>query len=137
MSSCGYDAVYIRIMWKGKFYSFWHDGTDRSYSFAEGAKVLHTINQQIEARQFNPKDYLTSTIQEMRFEVSFKKWLDLKKKEVESNELSPETLRAYRSYFKNHFQSLIGKDLREIELKDLTGILDACPSPCLSILKDV
>ena len=126
--TCGYDAVYIRIMWKGKFYNFWHDRSDRSYSFAEGSKVLHTINQQIEARQFNPKDYLTSTIQEMRFEVSFKKWLDLKKKEVESNELSPETLRAYRSYFKNHFQGLIGKDLREIELGDLTGILDACSS---------
>ena len=118
----------IRIMWKGTLYRFWHDRSGRPYSFAEGSKTLHTINQQIEVRQFNPSDYLTSTLQELRFEVSYKKWLDLKQKEVESNEFSPETLRAYRSYFKNHFQGLIGKDLREIELGDLTGILDACPS---------
>jgi integrase len=125
---CGWDAVQIKIMWKGTLYRFWHDRTNRPYSFAEGAKTLHTINQQIENRKFNPKDYLTSTIREMRFEVSFQEWLDLKKKEVELNEFSPETLRAYKSYFKNHYQTLYGKDLREIELKDLAGVLKSCHS---------
>lgn len=126
-SKCGYDAVMIRIAWKGKTYRFWNDSTDRPYSLSEGAKTLHTINQQINAHSFNPQDYLTSTIKEMRFRASYERWIKVKEKEAEEKRFSFETLRLYRSYYRNHFKPIYDLDIREIALKDLQELLDNLP----------
>jgi hypothetical protein len=124
---CGYDAYLIRITWEGKTYRFWHNQAGNPYSFAEASKALHTINNLIDARRFDPKDYLTATIKEMKFSASFGRWMDVKAKGAEGNRLSFETLRAYRSYYKNHFRPLYALDIREIKLRDLQDLLDKLP----------
>ena len=124
---CGYDAVMIRIAWGGKTCRFWHDKTDRPFSFSEGAKTLHTINQQIDGHTFNPQDYLTATIKEMKFQASYKKWMVVKEREANEKRLSFETLRLYKSYYRNHFQPLYDLDIREIALEDLDSLLNTLP----------
>lgn len=124
---CGYDAVLIRITWEGKTYRFWHDKDGKPYSYIEASKTLHTINQKIHDHRFNPKDYLTATIKEMRFSASFGKWINNKTKEAEDGRFSFETLRAYRSYYKNHFKPLYSQDIREIRKHNLKKLLDELP----------
>jgi len=117
------DAVYILIQWDKKPYRYWHDKYDKAFSFSEGAITLRQINKEIEDYSFNPQAYLTSL---MRFQASYGEWLKTKEEEANEKRFSFETLRLYRSYFRNHFGPLY-LNVREIALKDLDGLLRQLP----------
>ena len=111
---CGYDAVLIRLNWQGKTYRYYHDHEGKAFSFSEGLITLRKINHEIDSRTFNPVHYLKTTIQEMKFKTAFNAWLEVKELKALEGHIKKETIRLYRSYYRNHFQPLYDLDVREI-----------------------
>jgi integrase len=121
---CGYDLVSIRIAHQGTTYRFPYDKNLNSFTFRTGSETLARINDQKNTHTFDPSEYLASNIKEKQFGTSFEKWLLVKEKECQEDRLSFETLRKYRSYFRNHFENLKMLDIRDITLKDFNNLLE-------------
>jgi len=124
---CGYDACCIRIRVQGKDQRIYHDKNGKALSFPDAVNATININKEIEARTFDIKNWLKGSIEKRKFKIQWEIWIDQKQKEVKSSDLSPSTLRAYKSYYKNHFQSLKELDVRDIRLKHLKELKDDFP----------
>jgi hypothetical protein len=58
---------------------------------------LMSINLAMRNRTFNPVDFSDALVRQRRFENMMERWIEQKAEEERANELSPETLKAYRS----------------------------------------
>lgn len=120
---CQHDTRFIRLSHNGKPYIFWFDSHGEPLSHRAGLKLIEAINSEKTAHKFDPNKYLLPSIKKMSFEVAYSEWLQEKETEHQAKQFKSETLRAYRSYFKNHFRPLYKLDIREIGLSELTVLL--------------
>jgi len=125
---CGHDTVFIRIQWKNKLYSFWKDKYGNPYVLQTAYDTLREINTKIRDKAFNPADYTAEGQEKRIFQNAFKQWLQVKQKKVDEGQMSPETLRPYTSYYRNHFKSLYTFDVRDIKDGELEDLYDSLPS---------
>jgi integrase len=119
---CGSIRCYINIYWKngqdkkGKHYKFRKykkDATPLHYDQAD--RQLTVMRAAIDAKTFNPVDWLDSTITELRFENKLSEWLEEKEKELKAQELAFATIKMYQSYSRNYYTFFDGWDIREIK----------------------
>jgi len=117
--SCDNVKVLISLYWQGKHYSLRKDREGDALTFFKAKRMLENIRADIDRKKFDLADWLQSKIKERLFEDRFLEWLDQRQMDVSSKELTPETLRCYRSYFRNHFMALYDLDVRTISFGEL------------------
>lgn len=126
--NCGTVSSYISIYFKGKHYRFARNGKGRVLKDINEANDLHAeMRLAINNGTFNPLDYTKKKIDERKFNHQVDVWLNQKIEEQEAGELSPETLKNYKGYAKNHFTSLSGYDSRDISYDVLEIFKDDLP----------
>ena len=119
--------MYIRFMWQKELFKLYRDKNGRPHSYATALHDLATINQQIEERTFDPKEWLPAAIQERRFETAMDNWIFRKEKEADEGKLAPSTLGNYKTYRSRYYltsRHLSGQDVRDIRLKHLQLFYD-------------
>jgi len=122
--------MYVRFMWQGGLFKFYKDKNGRARSYSTAIIDLGTINQQIEEKTFDPKEWLPAAIEEKKFENAMETWLARKEKEAQGGKLAPSTLGAYRTYKNLYYltsKHLMETDIREIRLKHLQNFYDELP----------
>jgi len=124
---CGNYKCLIKLYWKGNNYEYRKDNDGDLLTYKKAINKLIEINNSIRNHAFNPTDYTDSAIKERKFTQMMEKWLDQKAEEEQNGELSPETLRCYRSYARNHFQFFETYDVREIAYEYLEDFKDELP----------
>ena len=125
---CGTVPTYISLYFKGKHYRFSRNKKDRVLKDINEARDLHAeMRLLINNGNFEPLEYTGTRIDERKFRRQAAEWLEQKIKEYEAGELSPETIKNYRGYVKNHFQLLDDYDAREIDYTTLENFKDALP----------
>jgi integrase len=124
---CGNYKCLIQVYWKGKYYEYRRDEQGYVYTYQKAVDKLIDINKAIRSRTFNPVDFSDEQVRERRFENMMERWLEQKAEEERSNELSPATLRAYRSYNRNYFGHFSGWNVREIRFEQLERFKDNLP----------
>lgn len=119
--SCGYDAVYIRINYDGKRWTFFKDEHGKAFSYKTGKKTWEDINRDIEKNCFRPQDYIPQALQERQFSTAFERFIE---KRVQEGKMAPSTEGSYRSYLRKHFQPYFGDmPVTDIKLKHLDGFI--------------
>jgi len=127
---CGHSNVHVRLKFHGEIVKLYVDQTGRSHSYTTALHDLETINQQIEEKTFNPKEWLPQAIEERRFENAMDTWITRKEKETQDGKLAPSTLGNYQTYSRRYYltsKHLVGVDVRDIRLKHLQNFYDALP----------
>jgi integrase len=122
--------MYVRFMWQKELFKLYKDRSDRPHSYATALHDLATINQQIQEKAFDPKDWLPAAIQEKRFENAMDSWIARKEKEAQDGKLAPSTLGNYQTYRKKYYvtsEHLAGVDVRDVRLKHLQLFYDGLP----------
>jgi len=121
--SCGYDAVYIRINYEGKRWTFFKDEHGKAFSYKTGKKTWETINQDIEKKCFRPQSYIPQGLQEKQFSNAFERFIE---KRVQEGKMAPSTEGSYRSYLRKHFQPYFNDmPVTDIKLKHLDGFINS------------
>jgi integrase len=82
------------------------------------------INYSIKEKSFNPEVYQYGEIKKMLFDYLFLEWLKQKKQELDNNELSYGTYKAYESYYYHHLSPLFLHDIRDIGFAELEEFKD-------------
>lgn len=121
---CGYDSCMIRIALKGSRFRIYHDKNGSALSFPMAFQALSQINKEIADRTFDVKNWLQPAIQENKFKNKYEVWIKQKTTEAEKGRFSYQTLKLYKTYFKNHYAPLYKLDVREIELSHLTELIN-------------
>ncbi len=124
---CGNPKCLVQIYWKGRYYEFRRDDQGYVFTYDKARDKLIEINNAIKKGSFKPEDFTDAKIKERKFENMMEKWLDQKSIEEKANELSPETLRCYRSYNRNYFQYFYNWDVREVGFEQLEDFKDQLP----------
>jgi len=125
---CGTVPSYVSIYFKGKHYRFARTKQGRVLKDINEARDLHAkMRLAINNGTFEPLEYTKTKIGERKFIHQAAEWLEQKIEEYEAGELSPETIRNYRGYVKNHFKPLDEYDAREIDYPTLENFKDALP----------
>ncbi len=124
---CGNYKCLVQVYWKGKYYEYRRDEQGYVFTYERARDKLIDINKAIKSRTFNPADFSDEQVRERRFENMMERWLEQKAEEERGNELSPATLRAYRSYNRNYFGVFSGWDVREIRFEQLERFKDNLP----------
>ena len=123
--NCGNMKCYIILYWKGRQWKFWKyvkDGLPLDYKRAE--RQLTLIRSEIDSGKFEPVDWSSSRISEMRFETKMREWINEKEAEADNDELAFSTYDTYRKYANRYFYPLLtGKDVREISREQLKEFL--------------
>ena len=114
---CGNYKCFVSIYWHGEYLNFRKDDQGYVFTYDKAKDKLIEINHAIKKGEFNPEDCSDEKVAERKFENMIEKWLNQKEQEVNSNELSPETFRPYRSYSRNYYSFFNGYDVREIDFE--------------------
>lgn len=117
----------IQVYWKGKHYEYRRDDQGYVFTYDKAKDKLAEISTAMKKGRFNPADFSDANINERKFRNQIEEWLSQKEEEEKTNELSPETLRCYRSYNKNYFSFFLGWDVREIGFEQLERFKDKLP----------
>ncbi|MDD5009607.1 MAG: tyrosine-type recombinase/integrase [Syntrophorhabdaceae bacterium] len=125
---CGNYKCFVSIYWHGEYLNFRKDDQGYVFTYDKAKDKLIEINHAIKKGEFNPEDCSDEKVAERKFENMIEKWLNQKEQEVNSNELSPETLRPYRSYSRNYYSFFNGYDVREIDFELLEHFKDHLPN---------
>ena len=124
---CGNYKCLVQIYWKGKYYEYRRDEQGYVFTYEKARDKLIDINKAMRNRTFNPVDFGDEQVRERRFENMMERWLAQKAEEERGNELSPETLKAYRSNNRKYFGYFSGWDVREIGFEQLESFKDNLP----------
>lgn len=131
--ACGAHKVYVKLYWKGKTYQYRTDQHGVHMGFYEGERFLTVLRAKIDAHTrgretFNPLDYLTAAINELRLGIVADRWLDEIEEKVKKGDLSQGTLDSYRSRRRTWFSKIQDMDIRSVDVhvlkdfgKQLTG----------------
>ena len=125
---CGNYKCFITIYWHGEYHNFRKDDQGYVFTYDKAKDRFIEINNAIKKGTFNPEDCSDERVIERKFENMMEKWLNQKEQEKNSNELSPETLRPYRSYDRNYYSFFSGYDVREIDFELLENFKDHLPN---------
>lgn len=117
---CGWDTCFIRISFKGKVARFYKDRNKTTYSYTTAVEDLITINRQIKDDIFTLKNWLPEELEKKRFYSLWAEFIAQREKR-----LSPESLRTYKSYYKNHFSRFAQFEARKLQLRDFQLFLDS------------
>ncbi|KJU87468.1 Integrase, catalytic core, phage domain protein [Candidatus Magnetobacterium bavaricum] len=127
-SKCGYPICYIYLYWKKKRYKFTKDKDDYQFDYHRANRLLGVIRLEIDQKTFNPDNYLPGKVKERLMENKLTDWLEQKSEEEQANEMSPETIRHYQAYVKQHFIPYFkGLDVKEVEFSHLENFKDKLP----------
>ncbi len=127
-SRCGYPICYIYLYWQGKRYKFWKDRDGGQLDYRRATRLITVIRSAIDNKTFNPDDFTLSKVKERLVENKLNDWLYQKSEEEQADELSPETIRHYKSYVKNHFIPFFkGLDVKEVEFHHIENFKDQLP----------
>jgi len=92
---------------------------------------LLAMSREIRGKTFKAETWQPGNIKERKLEQSIYRWLEQKKYEVESFELSPGTYHAYKSRIDNHILNkeygLGSWDMREVSFAELEQLKDSLP----------
>jgi integrase len=125
---CGRAQCHIVLHWQGYTHRLFKDVRDVGFGYLAAYDQLFAMNRDIREKKFNIVDWQPEKVKERRLDMMLDRWLEQKKSEVESNELSYGTLHAYRSYVYNHISPRIGHlDVRSIRFSDLEEFKDSLP----------
>ncbi|KJU85050.1 protein containing Integrase, partial [Candidatus Magnetobacterium bavaricum] len=98
------------------------------FDYSRAIRRMTVIRSEIDNKTFNPDDFMASKIKERLMETKLNDWLEQKSEEEEANELSPDTIRHYQSYTKNHFIPYFkGLDVKEVEFHHIENFKDRLP----------
>jgi len=133
--ACGEYRCFIIVYWQGKHWRIWNYVPDgQALDYERASRQLTQIRTEIDSKKFNPVDWTTGKIAELKFDVQVDKWLSACKKKLDAREISPETYRLYQSYTKNHFTPFFtGRSVKEIDDKVLEEFKDDILEKKLSI----
>jgi integrase len=116
------DNFFIDLYWKGerlKLYST-KEG-DPFYSERQANRILEKINAEIDADEFNPKNYSKRELKALRLDAYATAWLGRQRLRLEAGEISHGYFRELRSVVNNHLIPNLGsRDIRNFT----KGILD-------------
>jgi integrase len=122
---CGHSNMHVRVKWEGKPFRVYEDKSGRPHSYATALKTLSSINDEIEAKTFEPKQWLPEAFQAKKFENAMASWIDRKERETEQGKLAPSTLGNYKTYNRMFFNYFHGLDVAELKMKHLQLFYDA------------
>jgi integrase len=123
---CGYVKSFVDIKHRGRRYRI-KDGSTMFTSIEKAHDILAEIRLAYNDDALNPLDYTEQGKRERVLSWQIDLWLRQKKEEVGAGELSPETLKDYRGYAKNHFTLIESFDVRSIGYTVLENFKDALP----------
>jgi len=121
--ACGWDSCLIRISVGGKYVKM-YDYKGVVFSHAYALECLIKINGEIRDGTFDLRNWVKAELAKRKFSYLWGQWIQQKRNKMEKGKFSPETLRIYESYYRNHYQSLADKDVREIGLKEIQLFVD-------------
>lgn len=124
---CGNTTCYIHLYWKGEVFKYRHYKDEFPFDFIRARDFHSTLRLRMndKSKKFDPREFLSARFTELKFKNQFTKWILHLELLVLSNELSDDTLRAYRSYGKNHILPYFENfGVRDIELIQLDGFCD-------------
>jgi integrase len=128
---CGRAQCHINLYHHGRVYKFFKDTRNIIFSYMSAIDQLLAMNREIRSRTFKADIWKPGTIKERRLDQSVNRWLEQKKTEVESLELSPGTYHAYKSRIDFHILNkeygLGSWDIREISFAELEQFKDSLP----------
>ena len=123
--SCGHTTCFISLYWKGKYERFSRsirDGNTLNYQRALDFQI--SITHALKEKTFTLESWQYGEIKKLKFDYLFLKWLEQKKQELDSNELSYGTYKAYESYYYHHLSPLFLQDIRDITFTELEEFKD-------------
>lgn len=135
--ACGNHKCLIRIYFNGRHYEYRRDSDNDVLTYDKALKRIIDISYAIKTKTFNPLEYTDGAIKERKFEVQIEKWLDEKKKAERVGELSPGTVRGYRSYVINYYHVLNNLDVKEVSLEQLTTLKDTLEHVSIKTRKNI
>lgn len=124
---CGNYKCLVSIYWKGKYYEYRRDDQGDIFTYEKAQRKLIKINNAMKNKTFNPVDFNDEQIRERKFENVMEKWLVQRAEEEQGNELTPETLKGYRSKNWKYYGYFSGWDVREVRFEQLEAFKDQLP----------
>lgn len=123
---CGWDNCLIRIYVERKYYRIYHGQTGHVLSYADAVASLIKINQEMDKNHyvFDLKNWLKAELEKRKFSYLWGEWIKQKENKLAQGKFASESLRAYKSYYRNHFTYFSEMDVREIQLKHIQGFVD-------------
>lgn len=132
--ACGWDTCVIRVSVEQKYIRLYKGRDGKAFSFTDAIESLIRINREMKDKTFDLRNWVEGELEKRRFRYLWNVWIEQKEKAVDGGQLAPETLRIYKSYFKNHYDKpfkmqkneavLSDIDIRDIRLKHLQGFAD-------------
>lgn len=117
--------MFIKVKYQGETVKVW-----KPFDYAAAAADLIEINKEIADGTFDPARW-TKAKDGRLLETLYVQWLERKAKLMGMDKFSPETMKAYTGYLRNHFprgeHKLCGLDVRKIRLKHLQLFYDHLP----------
>ena len=122
--ACGWDSCFIRLSVEGKYVRLYdYKGVVFSYDYA--VEKLIIINREIKDKTFEIKNWLKAELEKRKFSYLWGEWIQQKEKKVQSGTFASESLRTYKSYYRNHFIYFSDMDVQEIKLKHIQKFVDS------------
>ncbi|MEN6621176.1 MAG: tyrosine-type recombinase/integrase [Smithella sp.] len=122
--ACGWDSCLIRISVDGKYIRLYYGPDGKAFSYSFAVECLIKINREIKDGTFDIRNWQQAELEKRKFSHLWKEWIKQKEKKLEQGKFAPESLRTYRSYYRNHFTYFADIDVREIKLRDIQGFVD-------------
>jgi len=121
--ACGWDSCLIRLSVNGKYIRIYdYKGVVFSYDYA--LECLIKINGELRAGTFEIKNWLKAELEKRKFSYLWGEWIKQKENKLAAGKFASESLRAYKSYYRNHFTYFAEMDVREIQLRNIQGFVD-------------
>ena len=124
LCACGAHRCYVKLYWKGRDHQFRTNEYGVQMGYFDAERFLTVLRARIDAHQrgrdtFNPLDFLTAKINELRLGVIADKFLTEKVEEVKRGELSPGTYDTLLSHRRTWWYKVQEIDIREVDAQVL------------------
>jgi len=120
---CGWDSCLIRLSVDGKYIRIYdYKGVVFSYDYA--IENLIKINRELKDGTFDLKNWLKAELEKRKFSYLWGEWMKQKENKLAAGKFASESLRTYRSYYRNHFTYFSDMDVRDVKLKHVQLFVD-------------
>lgn len=114
---------YLDLHWKGERLRIFSDSDGFALdSWERSERLLNSIRHQIDSGKFDPREYVSREIKNLRFDNYVQAWLDRQIKRSEQGLLAREYVRKLKGYVQNYLIPALGtrsiKDILEGHLED-------------------